>query len=95
MIETLLTEIFESGWFVGLLRPANNKWEAHLLQPSEDPNYEYDLARWTDSSIEAALAGAFYQAECTKIQPKVKYKAARGIDILADLGLNKPINRRF
>lgn len=94
MLETLLSEITSAGWTLGYLRQAGPTWEVQLLRPSADPDYSYDLAYWSAQDPVEALAGALNQAETTK-QPKVPYRVSPGVDILADLGLKKPIHRRI
>lgn len=92
MIETILIEIQEAGWTLGYLRQAGDRWEAQLLRAVADGTY--DVTFWWDLNPYQALVGALDRAEVTK-QPKAKYKVAPGVDILADLGLTKPIHRRF
>lgn len=94
MIETILTEINEAGWTLGYLRQAGVGWEAQLTRPCSDLDYSFELAYWSGPTPEEALEGALGRAEIVG-QPKAKYKVAPGVDILADLGLTKPIHRRF
>lgn len=84
--ETLLTQINQAGWRVYLLHQTSNySWQGSLC--------EVETSRltntFTGSTPEAVLADAF--EDTTNFKVRKNY----GVDILADLGLSKPINRRF
>lgn len=93
MIETLLTEIAEAGWTLGYLRQAGVGWEVQLKRPSDKGGF--DISFHYANSPGEAIEGALTQGEMVHEALHQVVYSTRGVDILADLGLSKPINRRF